>query len=502
VLRACRPLHNGDCLERWNCQNLVTWFPASAISLGVLLPFAPASGIRPRHYRGTFVKRAVSYCSWALAALVSTACVESDQTPVSPSLEQSRSSATVALRNETLDETFARHARAVPEFAGMWIDSAGRLIINVTAASAASQAAAELAPFITEVRSRSPQLAGTTQFRVVSYDYASLQRWRELIFADLGASVSMLTLDIDETKAEIEIGVPNVAADSPTIAAYLQQKRIPQGAVRVAAAAPVLITSGASTVLTSSAVTHQHLNLSLNPMPAGIVVAATGQGLCTYGANVKYNGVPAFITNTHCSAQPASVDATPYHQGGTIIGTEIADPPFTYCYPYNCRYSDAVVVQLNGAKTGELGTIARTRFFDSYPPDGGVGDTIIDDAQPRFPLIWPGYNTNNPVIGEQIQKVGRITGWIQGPINKTCFDRAGNDGFIRRCTHRFNGEVDQGDSGSPVFFRLVCPGDTYPLMNCASWAGIVWGESAGQVYYSPASGLFRDFPGSFEFANP
>jgi hypothetical protein len=123
-----------------------------------------------------------------------------------------------------------------------------------------------------------------------------------------------------------------------------------------------------------------------------------------------------------------------------------------------------------------------------------MGSTTIDGTQPRFPLVWPGYPSVDPVVGENVEKVGRMTGWIRGPINKTCFSQGQNSGWAMWCSFRFNGEIIPGDSGSPVFYRITCPGESWPAVNCGSFAGIIWGHTAGQAYFSPTSGIFRDYP--------
>lgn len=145
--------------------------------------------------------------------------------------------------------------------------------------------------------------------------------------------------------------------------------------------------------------------------------------------------------------------------------------------------------------------IARTTFFDSYPPDGGSGSTTIDPALPRFSLLFPGYPSSYPVLGEYVEKVGRMTGWIHGPINKTCFTQTQSSGWILGCNYRFNGEIIEGDSGSPVFYTILCPGPVWPEPgNCASFAGILWGRTAGQAYFSPIQNIFNDYSSaSFQF---
>jgi len=396
--------------------------------------------------------------------------------------------------SQTLDELLAAHADAVPEFGGLWLDSAGRLHVNLTNIAASQRAMNQVAPTLAAVRERvGPAVAMAPLFQIVRYNYRQLLNWREQLLANSAAFPGFTSLDIDEQVGAIVVGAIDSVAAQHSVDAFLQAERIPRGAVQVIREERPSLTANSN---------HLHLNLAFNPMPGGIVVGASGQGLCVYSVNVKYNGAAAFITNSHCSGTPGVVDTFQFHQGGEIVGAEVADPFGTFCSGVTrCRYSDATVVQLNGAKVGELGAIARTRFFDPYPPDGGVGDTIIDDAQPRFLMFFPGYSSN-PVLGEQTQKMGRRTGWIQGPINKTCFDMNPGDGWIRRCTYRFNGEVIVGDSGSPIFFRIVCPGDTWPVVNCASYDGIQFARTQGQVYFSPVSGIFRDFPGLFEFTPP
>lgn len=382
---------------------------------------------------------------------------------------------------ETLDEEFARLAVEVPGgFGGLVLDSTGTVVVLLADTSvryAALERLQETMRIHLSDKLGSPA-PPNVRFEVGDYVYSDLKRWRDHIDASWAAVPGLVMSDIDEATARIELGLVDPTSAGPALERVMASGGIPSGALKVVQWAAVRVSQG--------------LNDAFNSLPGGVHVGAQGLGVCSLGVNVLYNMIPSFITASHCGITQGAVDGASWVHGGVVVGTEIADRG-SLCPPFRCRWSDASIIQYNGAIPGELGFLARTTFFDSYPPDGGQGSTTIDPAQPRFPMVWPGYPSVNPVVGEYVEKVGRMTGWIHGPINKTCFSQSQNTGWTMGCTYRFNGEVIAGDSGSPVFYRIVCPGETWPVVNCATLAGIMWGQSAGQVYFSPTNNLRMDY---------
>lgn len=401
-----------------------------------------------------------------------------------------------AVAYESLDEEFGRLASEVPGgFAGIYFDSAGELVVGLTDVSQRDEALDRLKETLrlhTLGRS-SPDVTSRVRVRLASYPFNDLKKWREHIESRWGALPGLVMTDINEVSNQIDLGFKDPSIAQSALSKVLREAGIPSAAVR--------------SVVSQEAQVTQTLDDFFATLPGGVHAYAVGSGggPCSVGINVLYNGVSAFITASHCTLTQGFLDGGPWgHAGSSNLGTEIADPGSicpVYVFTYPCRRSDAAVIQYSGANPGELGMIARTEFFGAYPP-GGPGSETIDVVKPRFPLVWPGYPTSNPLMNEQVDKVGRGTGWIRGPINQTCVTHRQNTGWYMFCTYRFNGVAEGGDSGAPIFHRITCPGESWPAVNCASFAGIQWGITAGQVYFSTTNNIFQDFSSaSFVFVN-
>jgi hypothetical protein len=81
-----------------------------------------------------------------------------------------------------------------------------------------------------------------------------------------------------------------------------------------------------------------------------------------------------------------------------------------------------------------------------------------------------------------LNKVGRTTGWSQGPVSRSCVTTNGQGSRShQRCQTCGDAAVDGGDSGSPVF--RITSGDNVQLV------GILWGGGTGYYVMSPLSAI-------------
>lgn len=150
----------------------------------------------------------------------------------------------------------------------------------------------------------------------------------------------------------------------------------------------------------------------------------------------------------------------------------------------------------------QLGRIARTttRYQDTpTQPDPVTGDPVrvpvleVDAANPFFKI---GSEQKRSVLGEEVNKVGRTTGWTYGPVIETCINTLVSGTvppIIQRCQDRVRADVAGGDSGSPVFGRITSRGGVRLF-------GILWGGSvSGEVtfVFSPMAGIHREL-GNFK----
>jgi hypothetical protein len=159
----------------------------------------------------------------------------------------------------------------------------------------------------------------------------------------------------------------------------------------------------------------------------------------------------------------------------TFIGTEIADPLYTWrlgCPRGRiCRYSDSAFAQLANGVGASLGFLAQTDSVGSLTIAGTF--RITAEAARR-------------ITGELLNKVGRTTGWSQGPITQTCVNvGVAGTRIVLLCQDFVQATVGAGDSGSPVF--KITNGSDVTLY------GLLWGGNSSGTYfvYSPIGNIQR-----------
>lgn len=368
-------------------------------------------------------------------------------------------------------------------FAGFYLDSVGHLVVALTDVTQRDEAMNRLGEALRlHTGDRFAEAVSNVRFQHAEYRFDQLQDWRQKFFNT--QLEGLVVVDVDEVSNRIVLGFDRLEGVEDQLQRVLANYVIPPNAVRAVTAERIQPT--------------QSLDDLFSSIPGGVSVRYPGAGMCTIAAAMRYNGVDAILTAAHCSGAMGAIDPGQWLHASTLgfIGWELADPP-TICPPLRCRRSDATIVSTNGYPI-ELGQIARTSFVGWYPP-GSAGSTTIDAAKPRFPILFPGYATSYPINGERVHRVGRVTGWVSGPVNQTCLDRQ-DEGWWRICQYRYNSGTIGGDSGGSVFNAIPCADDPPTISNCAVLAGIHWGGNSTQSYFSPILGFFQDFaPFSFQF---
>jgi hypothetical protein len=350
----------------------------------------------------------------------------------------------------TLDQEFAAIAQRAPGFAGMFFDQSGDVVISVAGPvdSAGLVASIALAEGGSLVRPRKgtrglPNL----RFRSVEYDYRTLVTWKQLLWSTLeGQPITLV--DIDEVRNRLRIGLSDMSA-APAVTRRLESVGIPAAALIIEFAAPAELT--------------ETVRDRFRPVP-GAVQVQEGVYLrfCTITANAITDLGPGFVTSSHCTWRYGGVyDGTTFHQNVYYdpAGFEAADgellQPGTPSCPSTvgdrvvtgCRYSDAAFILYSGV-SGQQGTIARTL---------GIFPLAINPNHPRFLLNEPPLGFL--IVGDEVHKIGRTTGWTTGQVTSTCFDAApGNivsEGVLRTyvllCQYQASYGNQGGDSGAPVF---------------------------------------------------
>lgn len=231
------------------------------------------------------------------------------------------------------------------------------------------------------------------------------------------------------------------------------------------------------------------LQSQFRPVPAGVQIRFSNY-VCTIGFPATRNGVPGFVTNSHCSGKQGTVDGMLYYQplnqtAAEFIGTELIDPKYfkNGACPRGklCRYSDSIFVQGATGVNFALGTILTTDGINtgSLTTQGSV--TIA--------------GTGSAPLGASVDKVGRTTGWTRGAITAKCANVAvSGTNIVNLCQDIVENPnatiVLGGDSGSSVW--------TTGANNTATLVGLLWGgNSSGSMFvYSPISAVFSELGGA------
>jgi len=413
-----------------------------------------------------------------VGALVLSACRDASN-PAAPDAPHLNA----ALQQVSQDSNPSQMAVAavVPGFGGYFLDAAELPAVYLTDPAQRSTAEQALAAFLVSRGFTASDL------RVAQgqYEYAQLDAWYRQ--ARPGAfSVSGIILgDVDEGQNRLRFGVSDAGA-ADGVRNVLGQLGIPAGAAIVEQRAPIV---AVATLRDRVRPLVGGLQINFFPSPVSPVTL-----ICTLGFNALRNGVPSFITNSHCSNVEGGTETpTDYYQnlrsGGAanFIGVEVDDPQWTSqanldCPPpLACRYSDASRAQYAAGAEFTLGRIARV---------DEITTSLDDQVHTIAGFLSIKGERADPVQGETANKIGRTTGWTRGPTTETCVDvLALGTTHIRLCQAIVSALVDGGDSGSNVFWRRGSSSNVTLI-------GILWGGSVDEenpeFVYSPMSGIERE----------
>jgi hypothetical protein len=416
--------------------------------------------------------RAWSFPVLALCALLFGACQEAATPEFDASLQQ--------VSQDTNPSQMAV-AAVVPGFGGYSIDGAGMPQIYLTDPAQRPAAEAALATFL----AARGYAASDLRVRAADFEYTQLQAWYNQARAGVFSVSGIILGDVDEGSNRLRFGVASAGAVAG-VGSVLAGLGIPSGAAIVEQRAPI---AAVATLRDRVRPLVGGLQINFFPVPSSPVTL-----LCTLGFNALKDGVPSFITNSHCSNVEGGTETpTDYYQnlraGGAanFIAVEVDDPHWlpqadVNCPPpLACRYSDASRAQYVPGAEFVLGRIAR---IDE------VTTTLDDQVHTIAGFFTIRSERADPVQGEIANKVGRTTGWTLGPTTGTCVDvLALGTNHIRLCQAIVAALVDGGDSGSNVFFRRGNSSNVTLL-------GILWGGSTDdanpEFVYSPMSGIERE----------
>jgi hypothetical protein len=436
--------------------------------------------------RMTHLRAPRKSCPASLLLLGLFACSDfsTDPVPLSPARDPRLLAAAgervVRSRHRTIDDDFEVLSGQISGFGGLFFDRQARLHVFLVNGSSRQRAVTKLQAFFA---SRPVSLAGGKHLDVLGLTVESARYdWKQLV--DFRAAINTVkpvsevhSLDIDETLNLILVGVDNEGARR-RVTRRLQSAGIPTDAFQT------------RIVPRERDFSHSLLN-TFRPVIGGVAIEwYSGVGnACTTGANVRSSGStdPRFVTAAHCSVEPySSADATPMFQPNYdsqwtyYIGSRsVTAPRFTSTQDpacpagEYCRWSDAALSTYTTGVRDSLGFIARTELSGTWS-----GSIFINHAQPTWQITQ---EAPYPFVGEQLNKVGRTTGWTQGFVIADCANVRGTDGTVFLCQGQVEAGAGEGDSGAPVFG--IISGSNVRLM------GNVRGGISGQYFtFSPMDG--------------
>lgn len=376
----------------------------------------------------------------------------------------------------TLDEQFVLIAQDVDGFGGLFLDESGGLTMYLTDLANADDAklviASKHAGLIGERAA-----AKYNDIRVLRgrYSFIELHDWK-MRSKDVFKLPGAQSYDIDERANRLVIGVTEAAASSAVVG-RLKGHGIPDDAVAVRVVEPI----SNLTKLTDR----------VRPLKGGLEIDPEFTGECTFGFNARRGSEYGFVTNSHCTKDEGTVHGDEFFQdsdndSNDLIGEETVDPPF-----YNpqgpaktaipgcsipCRQSDSAFIRYDSEITNndiQFGKIART---SSRGPNSGsttISGLFTITAEPSSHLL-----------GQELNKIGRTTGWTYGDISATCVDYNAPQHYAEwLCQYNVDAGAGGGDSGSPVFGWDGVSDDV-------TLYGLLWGGLGSQVFiYSPISSI-------------
>jgi len=421
-----------------------------------------------------------------VSATISACDKESATTPALSNAHRDIAGMAMATRFDSvsLDEELLAIDRLSPGFGGMYLDSAGTLVIVHTR----SGALAEAVHAIRQVMGDVPQLhAPRIVLRPGKFSFSVLAQFQANTESQMDRQ-GVVFGDVDEVNNRVTFGVIDNAAAQHVLSAATTA-RIPAEAIAAVTVPPF---RPASTLLDHQDTLSGGPRLGFN----------TGYPACTLGYLATRWGTARYMmTAGHCTPQMGSVDTSFWAANAASNvrhGQETMDPPYLawayvpHCPKYHfCRNSDAVEFYWpDSSQTYGIGLIATPAIMDTiagsyhYPLTIYTHFNVVGEA----PDSWL-------IPGAKVSKIGVTTGFTGGRVIDACvtFYSVPTVGYDLACQVNASAEAESGDSGGPVLFdwpTVVAP----PGVSTAYLAGMTNAATGtGISIFSSLGGITRDF---------
>jgi len=301
-------------------------------------------------------------------------------------------------------------AAAVSGFAGWYYAADGNVVVqlvDLAEAPAARAAVQQVLP--RHIRGRSVHVP-VIETRQVSFSFGQLAEWRMRMVTALSTEPGVTSIDLDEAKNQISIGVQGAMARM-IVDSLRTALRIPPLALGVEEQGPVVPAQFGSTI-------------SLSSYWRGVLAGTEITPGCTLGFVARHSdGTSVMVTASHCTSTMWGLDPSTvsycqpycgYPDGvGGYVGAEWRDPAARSCaYQGPCRNSD--VASIGNPYMSDFGWVALPTYGD---PDSGSVVRYKFGGIAQITSEYP-----SPAVGVEINKVGVRTGWTYGYVQRTCVD--------------------------------------------------------------------------------
>lgn len=404
----------------------------------------------------------------ATSAFLTAACSDAS-TPTIPSTGPTMSR---SLANNggprTFREEYRDLAKQVPGFAGVFLDSTGRLTVNFAPGSSDPVAVGKVVSWVQRVR---PGLdAVNPRIREVPFSYSRLDSYYEPLFRVIGSMAFVTSSRIDDIQGRIVVTVSAIERERVVRDAALAL-HIPQAALSVEELAPIR--------------RQATLRDQVRPVYGGLKIVNDFASICSLGMNGYHSDgaggydpsqPPVFMTASHCGGVNTvwGQNAVSLRIGQTIHDAPVFFPPScgaSECCPYptyGCQDADVSVGEYDGGISQAYGVVYKTNLSSiTIAGTYSVGASMY-----------------GAINGETVWKVGQTTGTTKGQVAQSCVDIPPDPPFPGvLCTQQANYASDFGDSGAPIFmpFDAAHPNSTPRIV------GIHFG---GGGYYSPINNIW------------
>ena len=420
-----------------------------------MLPHPP----RQAKSRMTATKSRNIHTSTLLALVLSAqACADARHTDIDEPRDRSISGAVSAEAEQTISGAVSTEAEElgedphrvalahqIPGFGGIYYEAPGsdRIVIAIAESATADFAKAQEAARDYLMARVDPPATHVppVEFvrRTVEYSFMELARHRARLRPRVFEVSGVVSLDVDESANRIAIGVSDesamavvrdlargLAIPSEMLSFQEESMAVPsyaRGEDRSSLA------SDGSTFPTSDS-----LNGSVpdGKLQGGYEIAARGKDACTLGFTALgvQNGIVDvdqwyFVTASHCSSSPFELDEELFRQPryGEPAGHEYVDlrpHPCPWDNSIFCRWADATLVRADAGLSIWPGIIGRpmARAINvTCEPAGDCpnAELEVDTANPHLRVVGV---KRSVMKNEELDKVGRTTGWTYGYVKK------------------------------------------------------------------------------------